>query len=252
VDSSSSPWLAPGVGLIGVLLGGFIAVVTTREQWRRESRRQAYAELMTTAYEVRWALGAEYGHLEDQRQSINRAVAQFLATLDAANLLAAYRVQHVLTDWRAATQALLHSEDSRASITEERWIAYQERFRVAAKAELHIRGPQGYGRLTAGLLAGAFFFLSVGGSHQYLSQGIDTIERTVGSASFWIGLTLLIFSAIMAYRARLSRLTPTLWIIVADVYLVVSSGGGDFYRPNSAAWHFAGVGAILFILGGRF
>lgn len=118
MGSSVSSWLAPAAGLIGVLIGGLIAVLAARGQWRRESRREAYAQLLTAAHEVRWMLATEKDQNADSRPlSAEGPIAPFLAALDAANLLAAYRVQHVLNDWRLAAEGLLGSKDTETPMT---------------------------------------------------------------------------------------------------------------------------------------
>jgi hypothetical protein len=253
VGSSVSSWLAPAAGLIGVLIGGLIAVLAARGQWRRESRREAYAQLLTAAHEVRWMLATEKDQNADSRPlSAEGPIAPFLAALDAANLLAAYRVQHVLNDWRLAAEGLLGSKDTETPMTLQRWSLYQDRFQLAAKAELHIRGQQNYSRLTAGLMAGASLFLFMAVSPLYVSPKTDPLTLGLGFTVFWAGLLCLIGGLVMAYRGRMRRLASALGLIAVDIFVVFSNGNADFYRPNSATWHAVGIGAILFLLGGRY
>lgn len=106
--------IGAAAGLIGALIGSLSTFQAGRAQWRREARRQAYAELLSAAHNIANLLEASDAETSDEEAAPKAAFAAnevfpFLAALDAATLLGSHRAQWVLTQWRTlATSIIQH------------------------------------------------------------------------------------------------------------------------------------------------
>jgi hypothetical protein len=98
--ATSDSAVAAAAGLGGALIGGLSTFLASRVQWRRESRKVLYADLLTAAHDVRNSLEGTPSAQEANGQ------ARFLTTLDAASLLASWKVQVILNEWRPLAEAL--------------------------------------------------------------------------------------------------------------------------------------------------
>jgi hypothetical protein len=231
--AGSDSAIAAAAGLGGALIGGLSAFLAGRVQWRRESRRELYAELLTAAHDVR-------GFLEGLRRTQRIPVrAQFLVKLDAASLLASWKVQEVLDHWRPLAVRL--HEDQELGIAERReiielWNTYQNRFQEQAKLELRIRDKLGYRRLAYVFLGFTFavgFTLVIPAAGKEVYDRIDMFTVPINPFDFdfsdhWTGalilsLVLLILGARAARRADSRILLNTMVLYAVWQFLVVIS-----------------------------
>ena len=138
-----------------------------RFQWRRESRRDAYAQLLNASHEVRWWLE---GYQADASTSNNGLdpIRKFFFAFDVAGVIASYRVQVTLSDWATVAEDLPELSRSAAFMTNEaakqdvlrQWIDRQVNFHTAAKHELGIKGEVTYNRRAHTLAIVALICLS--------------------------------------------------------------------------------------------
>jgi hypothetical protein len=129
-------------GLIGAIIGGASTYLASRVQWRRESRRTAYAALISVAYEVESLITAQLKGKETIRMDADPRI-DFYSRLDSASLLAKPTTQHALRMWRSLSRYLDRleelSERERKALLAE-WQLQRNRFYEFAKDELGVKG----------------------------------------------------------------------------------------------------------------
>jgi hypothetical protein len=263
--------MAPLAAIIGALIGGFTTFVAGRMQWRRETRREAYAQVLTTSHEVAWWLRGEESR-EAQPGEADRRL-RFLAAIDAASLFASYRVQWVLDDWRPLAEEVARrsSVDSGEVRFEPElateWTAHQLQLMKQAKLELGIRGQRQYwgwmlffGWVSIPISFTALFFLyelDSAADPSSLSQFVPSTDSqwyAEGVVLLWVGIGLLALSSVAAFRSR-SRLLSAILGIAAGIISITNPpvsvptrGGGTILSLSVFTLSITLMGVAMFSL----
>ncbi len=248
--------------LLGALVGGTTTLLAGRFQWRRESRREAYAQLLTVSHEVRWWLE---GHRPNSSASNDDGVdpiRKFFSTFDAASVIASYSVQVALDDWATVAGDLPELSRSTAFMTNEsarrdilrQWIERQTEFHIAAKHELGIRGERTYSRRAFSYATVAIIVLSISTLLLYAPFPSSTADnaRTGGRVAFWAALLALSFAILNVMRAdtasRKKRL-PLRVLGLGFILLLLVLFGPVFLASSFEPWmvwiHVPGLAALL-------
>lgn len=254
--------IGAAAGLIGALIGSVSTFQAGRAQWRREARRQAYAELLTAAHNIANLLEAKTSDEDAASEPALAAndVFPFLAALDAATLLGSHRTQWVLTQWRSvATSSVGHdsslkhtpSRRRRNSATAvEDWGTYLDRFLAEAKKELRIISVNWYQRVAVSIsiFAGFGFVLAfppIFGSAVDPNPPIpiDASFKRSGYTAFYISVGLLVLAIFYLRRAHLSRVMGVC-VLIGIVFLVMVG-----LRPTETIGSIYFISACLFTFG---
>jgi hypothetical protein len=199
--------------LLGALIGSTTTLLAGRIQWRRESRQETYAALLTASHEVRW-------WLEDHQPSalppsqIGDVIRKFFSTLDAASVMASYSVQVALNDWTMVAETLPKLSRAAASMTDEearqelvhQWMEQHQQFHAAAKHELGIKGEIAFSRRAIASAILAAFLLAISALLLYPSYPKEAIDgaRRAGTIVFFMAFLALLFATMNALRADIA------------------------------------------------
>jgi hypothetical protein len=150
----STNLISAAAGLAGAIIGGTSTYLANRIQWRRESRRKAYADLIGTAYSVESFIadGLQKEVASNAGSSISKADprTEFYSGLDSAILLAKWKTQNALHKWRGLSLSLDSFEslaESDRILLRSRWQDRQNEFYDCAKHELGVQGRYSYRRV---------------------------------------------------------------------------------------------------------
>jgi hypothetical protein len=247
--------------LLGALVGGITTLMAGRFQWRRESRREAYAQLLTVSHEVRWWLEGHQPNTSASNDGVD-PIRRFFSTLDAASVIASYSVQVALDDWATVagdlpelsrSTAFLADETARRAILRQ-WLERQTEFHVAAKHELGIKGERTYSRRAFSYATVTVTLLSISMLLLYApfpSSDADN-ARLMGKGAFGAAVLALFLATGNALRAdtasRKKRLPlqvlgpglALLFLVVIAPVLLVSG-----FQPWMVWIHVPGLAALL-------
>jgi hypothetical protein len=252
-DLSTTALIGAAAGLVGAVIGSVSTFQAGRAQWRREARRQAYAELLTAAHDLANLLEADAMEASDEDTSTESTlsastVIPFLAALDAATLLGSYRTQWVLTQWRSLATSGLRGIPSQMRVppslpTAQDWGTYLIRFLIEAKKELRILSVDQYQRVAVGIgtAAGFGFLLALAplfgpGFDPTPPIPVDESFKRSGYIALYVALTLLAVTIFYLRRAHLSRMAIAC-VLIGTAFLTMSG-----LRPTET------VSSIYFML----
>jgi hypothetical protein len=248
--------------LIAAMIGGATTLLAGRSQWRRESRREAYAQLLTASHEVRWWL--EGSPPDAKSHESGEAIRKFFAALDAASVIASYPVQINLDTWRVVADDLpelcqstnfMENEAAKRDVLRQ-WIEEQRDFHTAAKHELGVRGLVSYRRRahTYALIAAFSLLISVVFLYLDYAANIANQIMVAGIVYYWIGLLALVLAGLSAIKADIAsgnRQKPLAILGIGFVGLFLAFLLPVFFAGAFEPWiawiHVPGV--IVLILG---
>ena len=233
--ATSANLISAGAGLAGAIIGGVSTYLANRIQWRRESRRTAYAELISSSYNVGNFITAGLKNFEAKGAGADTSSddprTEFYSRLDSAVLLAKWKTQNTLHKWRDLYEFLDGFDDltrsQRASLREV-WQERRSEFYDRARDELGVAGRYSYGRaLTTYVFAVILIML--------ISCGLRSIEQgnTAVGVVRWTLLLMTTALLILTLRAALRwRLATEHVQGVVDFEQVISSREGrhEFLR----------------------
>jgi hypothetical protein len=248
--------------LIAAMIGGATTFLAGRSQWRRESRREAYAQLLTASHEVRWWL--EGSPPDEKSHESVEPIRKFFAALYAASIIASYPVQIMLDTWKTIADDLPELSRSKSFMDDEtakrdvahQWMEQQRDFHTAAKHEFGVKGLVSYRRRAHTYAVVAAFSLLISVLFLYLDYPATIAGRitTAGIFYYWVGLLALLgagFSAIKTDIASGNRLKPLAFLGIGFAGLFFAFLLSVFFANGFRSWtawvHVPGV--IILILG---
>lgn len=191
--------ITAAAGLVGAGIGGASTYLANRLQWRRESRRTVYANLISAAYGIEPLIASELTEAQGRIKNGNGVAdprAEFYLQLDSAALLANWNTQSALQKWRELSLGLGRlnqmTHEERASFRAN-WSKRQNEFYECARAELGAQGTFSNRRAMMGYLLIAFVCLAA-------VAGIED-PKPVSVRMLFATWALLAVSSILLYMA---------------------------------------------------
>lgn len=250
--------------LIGALIGGTATLLAGRSQWRRESRREAYAQLLTASHEVRWWLEGYQPNASTSSDAVD-PIRKFFSAFDVASVIASYSVQVTLSDWATVAGDLPELSQSEAFMTNEaakqdvlrQWTDRQTDFHTAAKHELGIRGEITYRRRAHLYVVAATISLLLSLLLIYPSYPTTIADRArlTGSVIFWAALFALLIAASNAMQADIAsryRRRSLRFLALGLVLLLVALFTPVYFKSHFEPWmiwiHGPALAGLLLLL----
>jgi hypothetical protein len=206
----SDSLISAAAGLAGAAIGGFSTYAANRGQWRRESRRTAYTDLISTSYQLESVIKSGDETSEGARKEIGDGTdlhMQFSLQLDSATLLAKEGTQAALDEWRTLFRDMPHNFTGDGGEYMNKWQVQREEFYDYVKDELGAAGLYHYRDRTILCSIAAVMTLLGYGALSYIANP-DTALQAVGYALYLASLYLLLYASQTAQKwwQRLERL----------------------------------------------
>jgi hypothetical protein len=277
---ASANLISAGAGLAGAMIGGVSTYLANRIQWRRESRRTAYAALISSSYDVENFIMAGLKNSEakgvDADTSSDDPRTEFYSRLDSAVLLAKWKTQNALHKWRDLYVRLDGFDDltrSQRTSLREVWQERRSEFYDRARDELGVAGRYSYGRALTAYIFVVILVILISCGLRSMEHG-DTAVGVVRWTLLLITTALLILTLRAALRWRFAaahvqgavtfeRVISTregrrdflrlvdpvqIAIVIAFIFVFVTMAN----EKHDISVIFGGIGAFILVMGGIF
>lgn len=142
-DGTATSLITAAAGLAGALFGGFSTYAANRSQWRRESRRTVYANLISAAYGMESFIRSRRERTKEQgaeKSANSDPRTQFRLQLDTAALVAKANTRGALDTWRGLFDGIPDNPADAPENFLDDWRKIQDVFYDYARNELGAPG----------------------------------------------------------------------------------------------------------------